>query len=137
MDENLPQRLVKARSGHGWSQADLSEVSGVAAAQISRYEAGRSRPRMEVVAKLAKAMGVNFDWLAYGKGLAEGGHEVPQYPGSQHFMDVVELNAEEHRKISEYARENGLTVEMAVKQLALIGMELLKNEQSEGKSPKP
>lgn len=38
----------------------------MAAAQISRYELGKSKPRPYVMAKLAEALNVPFEWLAYG-----------------------------------------------------------------------
>jgi len=66
MDDTLANRLVQARSLRGWSQMDLASSSGVAAAQISRYESGRSKPRTEIVARLAKALEVHFEWLLSG-----------------------------------------------------------------------
>lgn len=122
MDEYLSQRLVKARSGHGWSQADLAEVSGVAAAQISRYEAGRSKPRAEVVAKLAKALAVSFDWLREGIGHAEIGAEVPKYPVSQSAVMSLEIDAEMQEALEKIAERNGMTVEMVFKQMIRLAM---------------
>lgn len=66
MDNTLASRLVQARSQRGQSQMELATSSGVAAAQISRYESGRSKPRTEVVARLAKALDVSFEWLLNG-----------------------------------------------------------------------
>ncbi|WP_043113617.1 helix-turn-helix domain-containing protein [Pseudacidovorax intermedius] len=121
-NSGLSHRLVKARAGHGWSQAELAEVSGVAAAQISRYEAGRSIPRSEIVAKLAKALAVRFEWLAYGDGMPEAGQDVPKYPASQPLLASVELDDQLFERIADVARANGWTVEMALKQLALEGL---------------
>lgn len=135
MDSELPQRLIKARSGHGWSQADLAQVSGVAAAQISRYEQGRSKPRSEVVAKLAKALAVSFEWLAFGRGQAEANLEVPAYPADQHLLDPVELDVETYDAVAEIAKAEGWTMEMALKQLFLEGLRLrAKKRQDEGAS---
>lgn len=72
MDNDLPQRLIQARSILGMSQLDLATRSGVAAAQISRYESGRSRPRAEVVAKLSNGLGVPFEWLLNGASQSSG-----------------------------------------------------------------
>lgn len=52
----------------GWSQVDVANASGVAAAQISRYEQGSNTPRPQVVARLATALGVSFSWLLTGAG---------------------------------------------------------------------
>ncbi|TDF26198.1 XRE family transcriptional regulator [Delftia tsuruhatensis] len=123
MDSELPQRLIKARSGHGWSQADLAEVSGVAAAQISRYEQGRSKPRTEVTAKLAKALAVRFEWLAYGDGSPDAGDLVPEHPKSRKEFIALELTDEQYARIQRFAQSRGITYEMAIH--TLMG-ELLK-----------
>lgn len=60
------KRMIARRADQGLSQEDLSKKSGVAAAQISRYELGKSKPRPNVMAKLAEALNVPFEWLAYG-----------------------------------------------------------------------
>lgn len=114
MDSELPQRLIKARSGHGWSQADLAEVSGVAAAQISRYEQGRSKPRTEVTAKLAKTLAVRFEWLAYGDGSPDAGDLVPEHPKSRKEFIALELTDEQYARIQRFAQSRGITYEMAI-----------------------
>lgn len=58
-----PSKMIKIRASRGWSQSDLAKRSGVAAGQISRYEAGNSNPRPHVIAKLASALGVDEDEL--------------------------------------------------------------------------
>jgi transcriptional regulator with XRE-family HTH domain len=122
MDENLSFRLIKARSAMGWSQQGLAEVSGVAAAQISRYESGRSAPRSEVVAKLARALGVQFEWLANGVGPLDTGADVPKYPeGTSVFP--LDIPPEHYEAIEKFAKEEGLTMEMALRKLVLDGLE--------------
>lgn len=66
MDNQLPQRLIQARAIRRMSQLNLATASGVAAAQISRYESGRSKPRAEVLARLSRALEVPFEWLLRG-----------------------------------------------------------------------
>lgn len=119
MDNPLAQRIIKARSGHGWSQAELAEVSGIAAAQISRYEQGRNVPRPPVIAKLAKALAVSFEWLAYGKGDPEDGSDVPQYPASQKLIGAIELDGELLDAVELMAKESGLSIEMTIKRTLL------------------
>lgn len=70
----VKDRLIRARSARGWSQQTLADKSGVAAAQISRYESGRSAPRPEVIARLARAIGISFEWLL--EGTEDGSLEV-------------------------------------------------------------
>lgn len=129
MDNALAQRIIKARSGHGWSQADLAEVSGVAAAQISRYEQGRNTPRPAVVAKLAKALAVSFEWLAYGTGEPEDGSEVPAYPVSQKLVEVLDLDEELLDAVELLAKQSGLTIEMTIKQTLLAHARKLRAER--------
>ncbi|UBB17768.1 helix-turn-helix domain-containing protein [Comamonas odontotermitis] len=114
MNEDFQHRLVKARSGHGWSQAELAEVSGIAPAQISRYEQGKSKPRTEVIAKLAKALAVGFDWLAYGKGEIEAGFDVPEYPSGRKFFSSIDLDEALYSRLKLIAESRGITVEMAL-----------------------
>lgn len=141
MNSELSQRLIKARSGHGWSQADLAEVSGIAAAQISRYEQGRSKPRAEVTAKLAKALAVSFEWLAYGHGHIDDGSEVPKYPATQKLVHTFDLenDPELREAVESLAEKMGLTVEMAVKAalLAAVREYTQKDEKDAEKKAKP
>ncbi|HBQ1879798.1 TPA: helix-turn-helix domain-containing protein [Klebsiella pneumoniae] len=64
--DDFASRLIERRAQLGWSQEQLSRESGVAAAQISRYEARINKPRANVIAKLAKGLLVPFAWLANG-----------------------------------------------------------------------
>lgn len=65
-DDGIARRMIERRAELGWSQEQLSKESGVAAAQISRYEAGINKPRPNVIAKLAKGLMVPFSWLSSG-----------------------------------------------------------------------
>lgn len=111
-DNSVAQRLVKARSAHEWSQQELSEVSGVAAAQISRYEAGRSKPRPEVLAKLAKALGVQFEWLSRGAGPIE--EESKTFPSNRNVYQI-ELTDEQAAELERFAKSMGVTSQMALR----------------------
>ena len=66
MSDDLKGRLTQARGLRGWNQLELATESGVSAAQISRYESGRSKPRTEVLAKLSRALDVPLEWLMNG-----------------------------------------------------------------------
>ncbi len=110
MNNALAQRLIKARSSHGWSQADLAESSGVAAAQISRYEQGRTTPRPPVVAKLAKALGVRFEWLAFGQDDTAG--KEPGYPPVQVKRVEIEVEDALHAAVQRFAQRTGMAYEV-------------------------
>ena len=59
-------RLIRARVGKGLSQSDLAASSGIAPAQISRYEADKNQPRLLVLRKLAAALDIAPDRLLAG-----------------------------------------------------------------------
>ena len=65
-NNTLQSRLIQRRAQLGYSQEELSKLSGIAAAQISRYEAGINKPRATIIARLANHLAVPFSWLAYG-----------------------------------------------------------------------
>lgn len=66
-DEGFSERLKRCRVELGMTKSDLAKASGVAAAQIYRYETGKSKPREDIVAKLAKALKVTNEWLIFGQ----------------------------------------------------------------------
>lgn len=127
MTDLLKDRLTKTRAAMGWSQQELAEASGVAAAQISRYESGRSEPRPEVIGKLAKALDVQFDWLARGVGPVEGGNPERKLPAGSKALPL-DLSDGEYDRIAAFAEQHGLTKEMAVRKLLLEGLKALLGE---------
>lgn len=66
-NDTFAKRLIQRRAQLEYSQEDLSKRTGIAAAQISRYEAGKNKPRANIISKLANHLGVPFSWLAYGE----------------------------------------------------------------------
>lgn len=67
-NEGLSERIRNRRIELGLSQAQLSRDTGIAAPQLSRYESGANEPRADIAAKLAKALGVTYEWLLDGRG---------------------------------------------------------------------
>lgn len=51
-------KLRALREQKGISQAELARLTGIAPAQLSRYEVGRSIPRSDVISRIAQALGV-------------------------------------------------------------------------------
>jgi transcriptional regulator with XRE-family HTH domain len=51
-------RLRQARAGRGMTQADLADRAGVSEAYVGRLERGRAAPGIDLVARLAKALGL-------------------------------------------------------------------------------
>ena len=109
MENELAHRLIKARSAFGWSQADLSEASGVAAAQISRYESGRNQPRPHIIAKLAKALAVSTRWLTNQSEQVDTPEvDVQELPDGSAIM-LIRPNSELAEKMKKRAAMAGMT----------------------------
>ncbi len=59
------RNLATVRKEKGLTQEALVQKSGVAISQIRRYEADKSSPTLDVLMRLATALGVSIDALAF------------------------------------------------------------------------
>ena len=57
------KRLRRLRQKKGWSQVELAEKLGVHRMTLSRWEAGKGDPPIEVAASMSEIFGVDPDWL--------------------------------------------------------------------------
>lgn len=75
--DTLGTRLTQAMSWRGMNGDDLARASGVHKSLISRYKKNQKEPRDDRVEAMAKALGVNPQWLR--------GYDVPpeEATGSQ------------------------------------------------------
>ena len=64
--DDFAKRLKQRRLAMGFSQSELGRLSGLAPAQISRYESGVNIPRDDIAAKLASALYTDLEWLTSG-----------------------------------------------------------------------
>lgn len=62
------KNLASFRKEKGLTQEELVNRSGVAISQIRRYEADKSSPTLDVIKKLAQALGTSIDELVFDKG---------------------------------------------------------------------
>lgn len=67
-DDSFPKRIAIARNALGLTQEQLAQEVGIVRRQIAAYEAGTSKPRMNVLHNLAAVLGTSVDWLAAGAG---------------------------------------------------------------------
>lgn len=56
-------RMKQRRESLGLSQQDLGDRIGIVYQSVARYEAGRSDPSGEMLAKIAVALDCSADWL--------------------------------------------------------------------------
>lgn len=76
---NFGKNLRRLRESKGYSLRQLSIKSGVSYGQISRIEKGtRGTPKPETIEKLAKGLGVSYDYLMEIAGYVEP--EKPDKP---------------------------------------------------------
>jgi transcriptional regulator with XRE-family HTH domain len=61
-------RLRELREKNGLSQSELAERVGIPIDSIQNWEQGRTRPRIEALGKLARALGVTLDELLQESG---------------------------------------------------------------------
>lgn len=61
------KNLSRFRKEKSLTQEDLVKKSSVAISQIRRYEADKSSPTLDVITRLAKALGVSIDELVFDK----------------------------------------------------------------------
>lgn len=64
---SFPERVVTLRKQKGWTQQQLADEVGVRVLQIRRYESGASQPTLDVIRRLALALGATTDELIFGK----------------------------------------------------------------------
>jgi transcriptional regulator with XRE-family HTH domain len=74
------RRLAAARRRRGLTQAALGEALDVRTWMVSRYELGRSVPRLEVLVRLRSALAVSLDHLLAGADDPAGTSPVPSLP---------------------------------------------------------
>lgn len=60
---SLSSALKKVREAKGLSQKELANLIGMAQAQYSRIESGKTDPSFSVVVKIAKALGLTISEL--------------------------------------------------------------------------
>lgn len=64
---SIQQRLITLRREHDITQQEMADAIGVHVNQVRRYEAGATQPSLEVLKKIAIAMSVTIDSLAFAE----------------------------------------------------------------------
>ena len=87
-----PDRLRLARETKGWTKRRVAEAIGVTPAAVSQYENGRSRPGLQVAAKLSLALGVPQEYFWSGRPTAAADSD------SAHFRSLRSTTLRERRQ---------------------------------------
>jgi transcriptional regulator with XRE-family HTH domain len=78
--KNIAERLTHAREAKGWSKSKLAAAAGVTPSAIGNIESGIRQAKASLH-PIAKALGVNYDWLANGIGeMASTSQQEPVIP---------------------------------------------------------
>ncbi|MCF5226568.1 helix-turn-helix domain-containing protein [Pseudomonas syringae] len=100
--EGFPAKLARIRAYADMTQKDLSKASGISVPQIGRYETGLSKPRMNALIKLAKALNVSVSELQDSDGepesvsfimLEDGAKDAPAVMPRAMYDAIHELSA--------------------------------------------
>jgi len=89
------KNLSRYRKEKGLTQEDLVKKSGVAISQIRRYEADKSSPTLDVVTKIARALGVSLDELVFDKTTGVAASKIMDSELLEQFEMVSALDADE------------------------------------------
>lgn len=56
------KRLARARTRNGYTQTQLSQLTGISRDRLSRLERNRADPRIHEIRKLCDALNMSADW---------------------------------------------------------------------------
>lgn len=93
------KNLSRFRKEKGLTQEDLVKKSGVAISQIRRYEADNSSPTLDVVTRLAKALGVSIDELVFDKATGIAATKLMDRELLEQFEMVSSLDEDEREAV--------------------------------------
>ena len=93
------KNLSRFRKEKGLTQEDLVKKSGVAISQIRRYEADNSSPTLDVVTRLAKALGVSIDEMVFDKATGIAASKIMDRELLEQFEMVSALDEDEREAV--------------------------------------
>ena len=94
LDMAFPERLARLRKERGLTQQALADATGVHVTQIRRYEWGECQPTLDVLRKLAIALGVNSDTLVF-----DGDERGPHHSDLRLKFEAVEALDEDDQRV--------------------------------------
>lgn len=119
---NLGENIKKYRKQKNMSQQELSELSGIPRASISRYENGERTPNVEIVNKIASALNLNINQLTGTRKTVI--HQLIDFILSEENITIDELAHKSNIPVDEfiamYKSEDGYTLETYRKFLTLF-----------------
>ncbi len=89
------KNLVKFRKEKGLTQEELVRISGVAISQIRRYETDKSKPSLDAITKLVKALGVSIDEMVFNKATGVAENKIIDRELLEQFEFISRMNENE------------------------------------------
>lgn len=86
----LSENIKSLRKKLGWSQEQLAEKTGVSAPYITQIEVGKRTPSLDIVEKLAIALGVEYKILFEKSFSAEN---INSFEFSKHILEAKLISA--------------------------------------------
>lgn len=121
----IGENIRQARKRAGLTQKQLAEKSGVATITLQQYERGVREPKLDTIAKIARAMNlfasdlINDQWqnvdMTFTDATERYGQETPQYYRMVEAFSTLNhtgaekaaVAVEDLSKVPEYRREDG------------------------------
>lgn len=122
----FPERLSALRKQRGLTQQALADLVGLAVLQIRRYEGGTSQPTLDVIRRLAIALGVSADMLVF-----DGEERGPSDALRYQFETISRMSAHEQEVVRE------LLDALIVKNQVVGALERVAKPVAKGKRPGP
>lgn len=61
--ENFNKKLIEARKKTGFTQSEIANELNIPRSTLANYEAGRTKPDLETLARLIDFYEISADWL--------------------------------------------------------------------------
>jgi transcriptional regulator with XRE-family HTH domain len=75
-NQTISERIAIARENLGLSKSEISKQMNLSRGMCAQWESGISNPSTAHLIKLAKVLGVSFEWLATGKESVKANDEM-------------------------------------------------------------
>jgi transcriptional regulator with XRE-family HTH domain len=89
------KNLAKFRKEKGLTQEDLVKLSGVAISQVRRYEANKSSPTLDVIVRIANALGVSIDEMVFNKATGVAAKKIMDHELLEQFETISTMSEDE------------------------------------------
>ena len=91
-ESSFGQRVASARRERGLTQGELADKTGVHISHIQRIEAGTSQPTVDVLKRVAEALGVSIDHLVLDRASEVAAQRLTDRELVEQFAAIEDFN---------------------------------------------